>query len=89
MKSHGYYYFSAPGNLVMMKQETYPKYLNKPLGSIGKNDFLGGGLFKGRAYLKGGLFQTLAFSSKTDIKSQTIFSHKYIKNFTKANFISH
>ena len=37
-------------------------------GLICKNEFLGGGLFEG------GLFQSLAFSSKVDIKNDILFS---------------
>ena len=45
-----------------------------PRGLICKNECLDGGLFEGGAYSRGGLFQSLAFSSKVDIKYNIIFS---------------
>ena len=48
-------------------------YLEIPQGLSCKNEFLGGGLLKGRGYSRRGLLQSLALSSKADIK--------YLHNF--------
>ena len=57
-----------------------------PQGLICKKEFLGEGLFGGRAYSKGTLFQTWHFPKKVDIKSDKIYSINLIKKLSKCYF---
>ena len=49
----------------------HSSYSNNPQRAYLQSDLLGVGLFEGRAYLRGGLVQSLAFSSNIDIQKTT------------------
>ena len=61
----------------------YRKSSNKPPGGLFANMNFWWGLIRGEGLFKGGFFQTLAFSSKVDIKNGIISHSATLKMYKK------